>query len=210
MMTAILPIVRRCEFSPCRYWRYTLWREWGAVPKALGFPDWPREAVFGRADEVLMVIGLNPSTATETQDDPTIRRLKGFAQRWGFGALCMTNIFAWRDTDPRKMKQAADPVGADNDAWLLRSAAGAGMVLAAWGGHGAHLGRGEAVCGLLQGAGVALHTLRHNADGSPEHPLYLPKGLVPGRWESVASIATDSKAGYARHIHSVNPTHENP
>ncbi|GAB3768723.1 hypothetical protein GCM10028796_32720 [Ramlibacter monticola] len=61
----------------------------------------------------------------------------------------MSNIFAWRDTDPRAMKAAPEPVGPENDQWLRQLADEAGIVVAAWGNHGRHRGRGEQVRKLL-------------------------------------------------------------
>jgi hypothetical protein len=48
-------------------------------------------------------------------------------------------------------------------------------VVTAWGGHGAFVNRGLAVCKLLKG--FDLVHLAKNADGSPSHPLYLKKDL---------------------------------
>lgn len=142
------------RFSPCRTWRYELWRRWGHAP-------------------VAAFIGLNPSTADETQDDPTIRRCIGFAKRWGYGGLVMLNLFAYRSTDPRGLKVAADPVGPENDETLLRVTAEAGCVIAAWGAHGALFGRDAAVRRLL--AHLTLDHLGLTKAGHPRHPLYLAR-----------------------------------
>ena len=123
-------------------------------------------------------MGLNPSTADETQDDPTIRRCQGFARDWGYGGLVMANLFAFRATDPAVMKQAADPVGPDNDEHLLQLASTCPLVVAAWGTHGQHLGRDHQVRELTPN----LHCLRLTKEGYPGHPLYLPKSLTPVRW----------------------------
>lgn len=125
-----------------------------------------------------MIIGLNPSTADETSDDPTVRRCIAFARAWGFDALCMTNLFAYRATDPHDMKQATEPIGEENDATLRTMARRAGVVVAAWGTHGTHLGRDRAVRAALS----SLHCLRLTKHGSPAHPLYLPASLRPQRW----------------------------
>lgn len=163
--------VRKTEFSPCRCYRYTLWREWlGGV---LLLPDG------ASPDRYLMVIGLNPSTADETQDDPTIRRCIGFAKRWGFGALCMTNLFAWRDTLPANMKKAPDPIGVDNGRWLCEIAENAGMVLAAWGKDGRFLDRDAMLLSSLKAMNVQVHALKINKDGTPMHPLYAAGDTVP-------------------------------
>lgn len=148
---------RQTIFSTCRIYRYTLWREWVG------------------GDGYAMFVGLNPSTADETQDDPTIRRCIAFAKAWGFAGLCMTNLFAFRATDPKDMKAAADPVGPENDAHLLDIAAEARVIVAAWGANGVHKARDIAVRARLP----SLHCLRLTKDGHPGHPLYLPKTLVP-------------------------------
>lgn len=122
-----------------------------------------------------MFVGLNPSTADEVEDDPTIRRCIQYAKDWGYGALCMTNIFAFRHTDPVVMKAQGDPVGPENDTALLHLAKDPGVVVAAWGNHGSHLGRGKHVTEML----ANLTCLRRTKKGHPGHPLYLPKFLTP-------------------------------
>lgn len=112
-------------------------------------------------------------------DDPTIRRCIRFAQDWGYGALCMTNVFAWRATDPVNMKGAAKPIGEDNDRHLIQSAQGAGMVLAAWGKYGNHLDRNRAVGRMLSAAHIGIMCLGFNSDDSPKHPLYLAANTRP-------------------------------
>lgn len=152
------PKPRQTIFSPCRMYRYVLWREWS----------------YGEG--YVMVIGLNPSTADEVQDDPTIRRCIAYAKAWGYAGLCMTNLFGFRATDPKDMKAVADPVGPDNNKHLESVAEHAGVVVAAWGMHGVHRGRDEEVIAML---GSKLHCLRLTKDGHPAHPLYLSKTLTP-------------------------------
>lgn len=154
-------MISSADFSPCRTYRYALWRRWDS----------------DHADYA-MFVGLNPSTADETLNDPTIRRCIAFAKDWGYSGLCMTNIFAYRVTDPAVMKAVADPVGPDNDRWLAQCAERAGVVIAAWGTHGVHMGRAETVKRLLP----SLSYLRLTKDGHPGHPLYLPGNLTPSAW----------------------------
>lgn len=123
-----------------------------------------------------MFVGLNPSTADEFTDDPTIRRCVDFAKRWGYGALCMTNLFAFRATEPEQMKIQADPIGAENDASLIALAGDAAVVVAAWGVHGSHRQRDDEVKRLLAGK---LFCLATSKEGLPRHPLYLPKTCKP-------------------------------
>jgi hypothetical protein len=146
-------------FSTCRRWRYLLWRRWDASKPVANF------------------LMLNPSTADEVKLDPTCARARDFAERWGYGALIVTNIFAFRNTSPAQMKAAADPVGPGNDAAIVRAARQSALVVCAWGNHGAFLGRSTKVLEKLKANKIALHALRVNAGGEPAHPLYLPSRL---------------------------------
>lgn len=140
-------------FSDCRTYRYALWRCW----------DWR-----GYSNQV-MFIGLNPSTADETEDDPTIRRCIRFAKDWGYGGLIMTNAFAFRATDPRDMKAAPDPVGPDNDDILSQYQSQVGLVVAAWGAH-CPRDREQQICQIV---GRSIKCLGRTKHGSPKHSLYL-------------------------------------
>jgi len=146
-------------FSPDRRYRYVLWREWAPLTDR----------------RYVQFIGLNPSTATETEDDPTVRRCINFSKAWGYGALCMTNLFAFRATNPRVMMGCGTPIGPENDGWLARCARDADLVVAAWGNHGRYIGRDEEVIKLL---GI-MHCLGVTKEGCPKHPLYLKGDSVP-------------------------------
>ena len=122
-----------------------------------------------------MIIGLNPSTADEVEDDPTLIRCINFAKSWGYGGVCMTNLFAYRATDPNDMKAAADPVGASNNRWLTRLAKEAGIVVAAWGNDGDYLNRASQIKNKIPN----LYCLKMNKSGEPAHPLYLRAELKP-------------------------------
>ena len=151
-------------FSPCRRWRYLLWRRWDASRPIANF------------------LMLNPSTADEVKLDPTCARARDYAERWGFGSLYVTNIFGWRATDPEEMKAAQDPVGKGNDAAIVRAAKGSVLVVCAWGNHGEFLQRSSRVTALLKKNKIPMHALRVNANGEPAHPLYLPGKLKPQTW----------------------------
>jgi hypothetical protein len=125
-----------------------------------------------------MIIGLNPSTADEQQDDPTVRRSIFYARRHGADALLMTNSFAFRATKPNDMKAAGvDAIGNDNDEWLVRCAALSTHVVACWGVHGNFLDRDTHIKNLISN----LLCFGVTKNGHPKHPLYLPKSaeLVP-------------------------------
>ncbi|MFC1234424.1 DUF1643 domain-containing protein [Vibrio sp. F74] len=150
-------MIKSAVLSECRKYRYELWRIWDdSKPYA-------------------MFIGLNPSTADEVEDDPTIRRCINFAKDWGYGGLCMANLFAFRATQPEDMKKAKDPVGARNNDSLLSLSRSAGVVVAAWGNDGAFLGRSSEVKAVLQD----LTALKVNKSGEPAHPLYIKATAIP-------------------------------
>lgn len=152
-------------YSPCQTYRYTLTRVWNpAGPKAL-------------------FVMLNPSTATEVQNDPTVERCERRARALGFGAFRVCNIFAFRATDPRVMRAQTDPVGPENDTAIARSALWADRIICAWGTHGAHRARGPAVEEVLRGTGRRLYHLGLSKAGHPKHPLYIGYAQQPELWE---------------------------
>ena len=128
-------------------------------------------------------IGLNPSTADARSDDPTVRRLIGFARREGCEAICVLNLFALRSADPRCLLSSPDPVGRDNDGYLRERTRAASFVVAAWGARGVLNGRSRDVRAML--AGVPLLCLGVTSGGEPRHPLYV-RGDVPFRDLQVA------------------------
>ena len=101
------------------------------------------------------------------------------AQLWGYGGLVVTNLFAFRTTDPAGLRAVPDPVGPENGAAIVAAALGAALVVCAWGNHGAYRGRVSAVRALLDGLGVTPHHLALTRRGEPAHPLYLAYGLAP-------------------------------
>ncbi len=155
-------------YSDCEKYRYLLTRIWEPTG---------RKALF---------IMLNPSTATEVQNDPTVERCERRARTLGFGGFRVTNIFAWRDTDPRAMRAAADPIGPENDATILDSCEWADQIIAAWGTHGEHLERGPKVDALLRETGRPLYHLGLTKAGHPKHPLYIAYSQQPQLWERSA------------------------
>lgn len=148
------------EFSPCRVWRYTLHREWAD------------------GDGVAFLM-FNPSVADERIDDPTIRKCRGFAHRWGYGRMTIVNLFAIRGTDPRIVRRVDDPVGPMNNYHIVKALEGCTEVIFAWGcgGHmkGKTADRPREVIALLEDRCFSLPVkcLGYSADGSPRHPLML-------------------------------------
>jgi hypothetical protein len=127
-------------------------------------------------------IMLNPSTADETEDDPTVRRCIRFAQTWNFKHLVVGNIFALRSTDPAALKSHRDPVGPENDEYLAALMVDSSMVICAWGAHGGLVSRGRTIAAWATRLTV-LHHLGLTKEGYPRHPLYLKGDLKPVEWK---------------------------
>ncbi len=150
-------------FSADEVYRYHLYRRWAVGRSCL----W---------------VMLNPSTADAHHNDPTVERCEHRARTWGFPAVEVVNLFAFRSTDPGALQYHPDPVGPDNDLAIVKAAEGAGRIICAWGAYGYHRGRSAQVRALL--ANFELHVLRVTKDGEPGHPLYLPYALEPVLWEA--------------------------
>lgn len=152
-------------FSSCRLYRYDLRRRWDDGP-------------------TLHFCMLNPSTADEVQNDPTVERCQRRAALLGFNSLIVTNIFAWRSTDPMALYDLADPIGPNNDTYITEACNSADMTICGWGGHGDLRGRGRHVELMLRRAAVPLHYLKLSKDGrNPYHPLYLGYDVKPQEWK---------------------------
>jgi len=151
-------------YSDCENYRYSLTRIWDE-----------------HAPRVLFVM-LNPSTATEVQNDPTVERCERRARTLGYGAFCVCNIFAYRATDPKKMRAQSDPVGPENDVTIINATNWANDIVCAWGTHGAHLDRGAEVEKMLRAQSKTLTHLGLSIAGHPKHPLYIGYKTQPQRW----------------------------
>lgn len=167
--------------SPCGLYRYELTRD-----------------LDGNNVRPLVICGLNPSTATADEDDATIRREIDFALRWGCGKLVKVNAYAYRATDPKVMFSFAKPyqpdgraepgdiVGPENDAFIMvardRCLQYNGIFLVAWGTNI----EVERQTQLVATIGDVAQCLGTNKDGTPKHPLYLPKSSVPRPWALTA------------------------
>ncbi|MEB3200397.1 MAG: DUF1643 domain-containing protein [Synechococcaceae cyanobacterium] len=167
------PSSSSARFSACGAYRWWLLRQWA--------PGRPR----------LLFIGLNPSSADARREDPTLRRLVGFADRWGFGSLEVVNLFSAVAVAPDRLRQLADPVGRRTDAWIARRA-GACAVQAIWLGWGRRGGfrqRDQRILALLNrlGRGEDLRVVGLTATGQPRHPLYVRADRPWQPWAPAAS-----------------------
>ncbi len=156
-------------FSPCRKYRYALWRVWDS-----GKP-------------LVMFIGSNPSTANETKTDATIRRVKKFAETWGYGGFYMMNLFAIVSRYPAVLKTDPDPLG-DNDGWIEKIAEKCDKVIFAWGNFKEAEERSKDVIKMFPDA----YALEINKNGSPKHPLYVSKDIELVKYNALKSELTDN------------------
>lgn len=142
-------------FDATAQYRYWLSREWDTTRPAVSF------------------IMLNPSRADASRPDPTVTRCLHFAMQWGFGRLVVVNLFAWRSPYPAELVQCGDPVGPENDRYLLRGVEESAVCIAAWGNHGRLRDRQQSVLALLDQH--PLMALALTKTGAPRHPLYAPR-----------------------------------
>jgi hypothetical protein len=167
MKTRVSYLEMSAEFSEGRTLRYWLERTWSLTNR-----------------HRLVVIGLNPSTADDTVDDPTIRRCVSFAKREVCGGLIMVNLFAYRATSPRDLLAATSPMGSMADTYLLTACCAPDrVVVAAWGIYGSYCNRHIHVRELLARNRVEVFHLGLTQGGYPKHPLYLPATTPLTRWE---------------------------
>ena len=156
------------SISVCNHYRYQLTRELQKFPSEWCLP-W---------------VMLNPSTADATEDDPTIKRIMEFSQRWGYGKIKVVNLFAYRASKPEIMKLAADPVGPENNHYLhqMFTEVGYGDVMVAWGNE-ADPKRVEEFMHIARCyPNARLLALVNNKNGSPKHPLYVKGDVLRKIW----------------------------
>ena len=146
-------------FSEDRKYRYCLWRDWDTNKPVLGF------------------CMLNPSTADEIKNDPTIERCERRAKMLGYGGIVIVNVFAYRSTDPAALKTVDDPVGFENMYHIRKAARSCKAIVCGWGKHaGEH---GKKVLSVIRRNGGTALALKINKDGSPSHPLYIGYDVKP-------------------------------
>lgn len=158
-------------FSPCRRWRYLLWRIWDFTKPHATF------------------CMMNGSKANERDDDATVTRCQVRAAKWrelGYldvGGVKVVNAFGWVETDSTQLKALIDAgvdlVGPENDRYILDACRDAAIVVCGWGEPGNFRGRGPKLLELMRGAGVRPHALKINASGAPQHPLYIGYDVMP-------------------------------
>lgn len=150
------PMQKGATFDTTGQYRYMLWREWDLQAPGIGF------------------VMLNPNRADAVIDDPTIRRCVGFAKAWGYGRLEVMNLFAYRTAQPQELRQVSDPIGVENDAYLISLSDRVERIVFAWGNWGTLGDRAKTVLQLLAHS-PHLYCFGLTKTGQPKHPLYLRK-----------------------------------
>ena len=151
-------------YSPCKSYRYLLNRTTVNAKKSLLF------------------ILLNPSTATEFKNDPTIARCQKRSEVLNYKAFTICNLFAFRTKSPRVMKNYFDPVGPENDRLIGESILNADKIICAWGNHGTHLSQAEKVVKIIKAHNSSAFHLGLTKNNQPMHPLYIEYSRKPVKW----------------------------
>ncbi|WP_051421227.1 DUF1643 domain-containing protein [Paenibacillus massiliensis] len=139
-------------FDSTRKYRYLLSREWD--------PSLPK----------LLYVMLNPSTASDNEEDRTSTQCLYFAKKFGFGALEVVNLFALISKDPEQLQKVEDPIGEENDKYILEAAKRSKTIIVAWGGKHFINQRHTKVARLLTSEGYELSCLGMAKSGHPRHP----------------------------------------
>ena len=157
---------KEAVFSSDLMYRYVLYRD------------------LGEGEGTCLWVMLNPSTADTLINDPTITRVINFTRAWGYRYLVVVNLFAFRATDPKDMRQAIFPVGEDNDTHILNEARDADLIMLAYGGGGTYFDRHKKVVRMLRSHHHwDLYYLQLTQKGLPMHPLYRNQNLKPKLYE---------------------------
>ncbi len=166
-------------------YRYCLWRIWEP------------------AQQRVLFIMLNPSTADQAQDDATIRRCINFARSWQAGSIEVVNLYAFRATDPATLAQAIDATGPENNAHIQRAAARAALIVCAWGAHQHAQEREREVIALLRNNN--LYCLGYTRGGHPRHPLYVPASTQLQRYYAGPGVAARASRGVSAQAEAPAP-----
>lgn len=157
---------RQAIYSPCMQYRYQLRASWSSPE----IEDEPNDLCF---------IMLNPSTATEEKNDPTIERVERRARAGGYDGFVILNIFAYRATDPLNMKKFPEPIGPSNDWFLEDALMSERNIICGWGCHGIHQNRNKEILDLFKKHDRTPLALSWTSKGHPKHPLYINYGAKP-------------------------------
>lgn len=166
-------MLRVASLSPDGVYRYTLGRQWAKPPE-------------GRQLRTVSWLMLNPSTADGETDDNTIRKVVKYSRLWGFDALLVVNLFAYRSPDPSDLASAkscgVDIVGPQNDTAIVHAVTHSEGVICAWGTQTIAVPRVAAVVKYLARIPLPKMCLGVTMNGSPRHPLYMKDKQYARPW----------------------------
>lgn len=154
--------------SPCRLYRYLLTR------------------TFEGGEGSCLFIDAAPTYADAQVDDAIASRCVAFAAHQGFHDMKLASTFAWRCASPGVLAHIPDPVGPENDRWLLQAAEPASKIIAIWGRDAQLHGRDALVLAMLRERGLTVHHLGLSKGRYPRHPLRVSKRAPIWRWEEGA------------------------
>lgn len=143
--------------SGCGKYRFKLWRIWDETKPT-----------------ILWILH-NPSTADDINDDPTIRRIFAFTREWGYGGLYVGNLFPFRATKPKELKNLNDHdlyLNPENYQHIQEMYDKCDLKILA---YGVPFNKK----GLPQDWDGEFHYLKLTKEGFPSHPLYLKSDLKP-------------------------------
>lgn len=154
-------MIKKALIDQSKKYRYMLMRQWG-----------------NDENNFINFVMLNPSTADDKIDDPTIKSCISLAQNLGFDGFYATNLFALRATNPEELKTTDEPTGKENDDFIKKYASLCKLVIIAWGNHGVLQNRGIEVVKKLNKI-TKLHCLKKTKLNQPMHPLYIKRDTKP-------------------------------
>jgi hypothetical protein len=154
----------RAEFSKDGCYRHSLWRSWE-----------PDDYSRGAAIPYAMFIGMNPSTADQEFNDPTVTREIGFSRSWGHLAYYKFNVMDYRATYPKDLlAPGVNPCSEVNFEKILEAARYAARIVVCYGVVHAKLQHfPNQLVTALRLHGHELFCFGRTKDGHPKHPLYL-------------------------------------
>ena len=126
---------------------------------------------------VYAFFGVNPSTADASVDDATVRKWRGFVQRWGGSRFIVGNVFAYRATDVRQLATVEDAFGdliGDHTTSIITEA---DILVPCWGNTSkvppSLQFAFDALMDALLSSGKPVKCFGLTASGDPRHPLML-------------------------------------
>lgn len=128
----------------------------------------------------------NPSKADAAVNDATVRKLWAYTCAWGYTCLAVLNTNPFRSTDPAHGHIPEETTMECNDAWLQDTMRRAHAVVCGW-GNDADPELARRAVSVMHSLGP-LYALKINKNGTPAHPLYLPKNLEPQLWRPVKCL----------------------